>query len=177
MTGGFSMPNEVCPILRLSLWVAGTAVCVAGVIGVPLGLWLGRSRFRGSRAAWAAVYTGMALPPVVVGLLVYLLLSRSGPFGFLGWLYTPSAMIFAQVLLRGTFLSLREELELVVLSEGDALLRNRYSVITVNTQKHAHVNAAAAKQFADFLTDPGAKKLIAAFGVDKLGEPLFFPEK
>lgn len=90
------MLPDVGPILGLSVFVAGSAVLLASLIGVPLGVWLGRTR---RRAAWAVVYTGMALPPVVVGLLVYLLLSRSGPLGFLGWLYTPYAMILAQVIL------------------------------------------------------------------------------
>src|SRR5688572_13777086 len=90
------MPTDVWPILGLSVFVAGTAVLLASLIGVPLGVWLGRTR---CSAAWALVYTGMALPPVVVGLLVYLLVSRSGPLGFLGWLYTPNAMILAQVIL------------------------------------------------------------------------------
>jgi len=93
------MQADVWPILWLSLMVAGSAVLVASLIGVPLGLWLGRLNFRGRRVIWALVYTGMGFPPVVVGLLIYLLLSRSGPLGFLGWLYTPRAMILAQVVL------------------------------------------------------------------------------
>jgi len=93
------MQTDVWPILRLSLFVAGVAVLLASLIGLPLGLWLGRLHFRGRRVVWALVYTGMGFPPVVVGLLIYLLLSRSGPLGFLGWLYTPRAMVLAQVLL------------------------------------------------------------------------------
>jgi tungstate transport system permease protein len=93
------MQADIGPILWLSLMVAGTAVFIASLIGVPLGLWLGRLKFRGRRAIWALVYTGMGFPPVVVGLLIYLLLSRSGPLGSLGWLYTPRAMILAQVVL------------------------------------------------------------------------------
>src|SRR5690606_30602339 len=73
-----TMPSDVWPILRLSILVAGAAVSLAAIIGIPAGLWLGRGRRRGRDAAWAVVYTGMALPPVVVGLIVYLLLSRSG---------------------------------------------------------------------------------------------------
>lgn len=93
------MQTDVWPILRLSLWVSGAAVFVASLLGLPLGVVLGRLRFQGRGFAWAAVYTGMALPPVVVGLAVYLLLSRSGPLGFGGWLYTPRAMVLAQVIL------------------------------------------------------------------------------
>lgn len=93
------MQTSVEPIVWLSLRVASAAVIVASLIGLPLGLWLGRLNFRGRRAVWALVYTGMGFPPVVVGLVIYLLLSRTGPLGFLGWLYTPSAMILAQVIL------------------------------------------------------------------------------
>jgi tungstate transport system permease protein len=93
------MQSDVAPILWLSLVVAGAAVLIASLIGVPLGLWLGRLNFRGKRIVWALVYAGMGLPPVVVGLLIYLLLSRTGPLGFFGWLYTPRAMILAQVIL------------------------------------------------------------------------------
>jgi tungstate transport system substrate-binding protein len=76
---------------------------------------------------------------------------------------------------RGTFLALRKDLRLEILAESDPLLRNDYAVITVSAKKHSHVKAAAARQFADFLTEPATKKFIAAFGVDKHGEPLFFP--
>lgn len=93
------MPSGVGPILWLSLVVAVAAVLIAAIIGLPLGLWLGRLNFRGRRAVWAVVYAGMGLPPVVVGLVIYILLSRSGPLGFLEWLYTPRAMILAQVVL------------------------------------------------------------------------------
>jgi tungstate transport system permease protein len=93
------MHANVGPILWLSVVVAGAAVFVAALVGLPLGLWLGRLNFRGRRIVWAVVYTGMGMPPVVVGLLVYLLLSRTGTLGFLGWLYTPRAMILAQVIL------------------------------------------------------------------------------
>ena len=78
---------------------------------------------------------------------------------------------------RGTFLALGNELELVVLGEGDPLLKNDYAVMITNIKKHPHVNAAAAQQFVDFLTEPTTQKLIDEFGVDKFGEPLFFPTK
>jgi tungstate transport system permease protein len=74
-------------------------VALGSVAGVPAGAWLGLTRFPGKRLVTALVYTGMALPPVVVGLLVYLLLSRSGPLGPLGWLFTTQAMILAQLVL------------------------------------------------------------------------------
>ena len=66
------------------------------IIGVPLGTLLGLVRVPGRGAITVGLYTGMGLPPVVVGLFVYLMLSRSGPFGPLGWLFTPKAMVVAQ---------------------------------------------------------------------------------
>ncbi len=95
----FPVAAEFLPIVRLSLVVSGTAVLISSSIGVPCGVWLGLSRWRGRRAIAVMIHTGMALPPVVIGLLLYLLLSRSGPLAFLGWLFTPEAMIAAQTIL------------------------------------------------------------------------------
>lgn len=90
---------DLSQIVALSLQVSGIALVIAAVAGLPLGAWLGLSRFRGRGLALVLVYTGMGLPPVVVGLFVYLLLSRAGPFGFLSWLFTPNAMIVAQAII------------------------------------------------------------------------------
>jgi len=98
-----SFDSPIWPIVWLSLRVSALAVLFSLLIGLPLGVWLARLRGVAKKAAWAFVYTGLAMPPVVVGLLVYLLLSRSGPLGFLGWLYTPSAMVLAQILLDTPF--------------------------------------------------------------------------
>lgn len=86
-------------IVFLSLRVTGFALLVSTLIGVPVGAALGLSRLRARGLVTALLYTGMGLPPVVVGLFVYLMLSRSGPFGALGWLFTPNAMIAAQVII------------------------------------------------------------------------------
>lgn len=94
-----SLPADLWPIVWLSLRVSGTAVFISALLGIPLGTSIGLSQFRFKRAVAALIYTGMALPPVVVGLVLYLLLSRSGPLAFLGWLFTPQAMILAQTLL------------------------------------------------------------------------------
>ncbi len=91
--------SELWQIAWLSLQVSGLAVAISSVIGVPLGTWLGLAHFQGKGIVTALVHTGMAFPPVVVGLLVYLMLSRSGPLGSLGWLFTPKAMILAQTVL------------------------------------------------------------------------------
>jgi tungstate transport system permease protein len=88
-------------IVLLSLRVSGTALLFSTLIGIPLGAIMGLSRFVGRRLVIALLYTGMGFPPVVVGLFVYLMLSRSGPLGQLNWLvipslFTPTAMVTAQ---------------------------------------------------------------------------------
>jgi len=90
---------EVLAVLLLTLRVSGTALLFSTVLGVPLGSLLALKRFFGRRAVTALLYTGMGLPPVVVGLFVYLLLSRSGPLGSWGWLFTPPAMVLAQTVI------------------------------------------------------------------------------
>ena len=77
---------------------------------------------------------------------------------------------------RGTFLALRKSLGLAILGEGDAALLNVYHVIEVNPARFPKVNAAGAKAFADFMVSKEAQALIAKFGVDKFGSPLFFPD-
>jgi tungstate transport system permease protein len=88
-------------IVVLSLRVSGIALLVSTLVGIPLGAALGLSRFTGRRLLIALLYTGMGFPPVVVGLFVYLMLSRSGPLGqleaaLIPRLFTPGAMIVAQ---------------------------------------------------------------------------------
>ncbi|MBU3730890.1 MAG: ABC transporter permease subunit [Beijerinckiaceae bacterium] len=86
-------------IVGLSLRVSLTAVLLAALIGLPLGAWLALARFPGRSLLVVAINALMGLPPVVAGLIVFLVLSRSGPLGSLGLLFTPSAMIIAQTLL------------------------------------------------------------------------------
>ncbi len=91
-------------IVHLSLYVSGVALLFSTAIGIPLGALLGLTRFMGRKLVVAFLYTGMGFPPVVVGLFVYLLLSRSGPLGQLNSplippLFTPGAMIIAQTVI------------------------------------------------------------------------------
>jgi len=94
-----SLDPDLLEIVGLSLQVSLTAVFCAGVIGFPLGAVLAVARFPGRGALITLVNALMGLPPVVVGLLVYLTLSNTGPLGPLGLLYTPTAMIVAQAIL------------------------------------------------------------------------------
>jgi tungstate transport system permease protein len=86
-------------IVGRSLWVSGVATVLASGLGVLLGAWLAVARFHGRVGVLAVLNTMLAIPSVVVGLLVYLLLSRSGPLGYLGWLFSVKAMILSQALL------------------------------------------------------------------------------
>lgn len=99
--------EEILNITLLSLKVSGTSVLLGALIGIPLGTLLGFRQFRGKRALTrfiditlrSVINTFMGLPPVVVGLVVYLMLTASGPLGWLGLLYTPTAMIITQLIM------------------------------------------------------------------------------
>ncbi len=86
-------------IVGLSLLVSLSAVACAALIGIPLGAWIALTRFAGRDAAIVVLNALMGLPPVVVGLAIYLALSRSGPLGSWGLLFTPGAMVIAQTVL------------------------------------------------------------------------------
>lgn len=94
-----SAEPQLLAIVGRSLAVSGTATVIGCAIGCVAGAWLGVARFPGRGAALAVLHTLLAVPSVVVGLLVYLLLSRSGPLGSLGWLFSFKAMVLAQALL------------------------------------------------------------------------------
>jgi tungstate transport system permease protein len=94
-----SVDVELYEILWLSIKVSLTALFLALIFGLPLGTTLAISSFQGKHLCTTVLNALMGLPPVVVGLLVYLALSRSGPFGVFGLLYTPAAMVIAQVIL------------------------------------------------------------------------------
>jgi tungstate transport system substrate-binding protein len=74
---------------------------------------------------------------------------------------------------RGAYLKRRKHLDLVILSEGDPVLLNRYSVIVANPEKHPHVRHAEAERFLTFRQSPATRKFIAEFGIERYGEPLF----
>jgi tungstate transport system permease protein len=95
----YNLDQELLGIILLSLKVSGTALIISSIIGVPAGAVIGLKKFPGRGFVITLLNTFMGLPPVVVGLFVYLLLSRSGPLGFMGLLYTPSAMVAAQTIL------------------------------------------------------------------------------
>ena len=93
------LDSKLVEIVLLSLRVSLSAVAIAALFGLPLGAAIAVGRFPGRQTVIVFLNALMGLPPVVVGLLVYLLLSRAGPLGALGILFTPSAMVFAQSIL------------------------------------------------------------------------------
>ncbi|HGG06403.1 MAG TPA: ABC transporter permease subunit [Aliiroseovarius sp.] len=94
-----TLDRDLLEIIALSLRVTLSAVLISALIGLPLGAWLVVNRFRFRRQTISVLNALMGLPPVVVGLFVYMMLSRAGPFGVLGLLFTPTAMIIAQVII------------------------------------------------------------------------------
>lgn len=149
-------------ILELSLQISGVAVTLSSAVGVPLGAWLGMSNFRGKSLLQGMIHTGMALPPVVVGLALYLLLSRSGPLGNLGWLFTPQAMILAQVILcfpyvvgisMASVASIPPELTWQLRSLGASPQQARWSIIR---EARGGILLAVATAFGRSLSEVGA---------------------
>lgn len=97
--------SYVLEVTLFSLRVSGLAVLVGVLIGLPIGIAVGVTRFRGRGLVVALIHTGFALPPVVVGLFIYMMLSRAGPAGNLELLFTPAAMVLAQAVLAAPYIA------------------------------------------------------------------------
>jgi len=95
----FTLDKEVWAIIGLSIRVSGTAIFIAALIGLPIGSYISLRNFKGKKIFTNVINTFMGFPPVVMGLFIFLILSRSGPLGSLGLLYTATAMIIAQLFL------------------------------------------------------------------------------
>ncbi|HZQ10548.1 MAG TPA: ABC transporter permease [Anaerolineae bacterium] len=153
-------------IIVLSLQVTGAALVLATVIGIPLGAALGLSRIRARGLITVLLYTGMGLPPVVVGLFVYLMLSRSGPLGSLGWLFTPNAMIVAQFIIA---FPLTAGLTMIAVQSIDPALRLQarslgatriQEVWTILREARLGVIAAIVAAFGAIISEVGAVILV-----------------
>lgn len=94
-----SLNPEIIDIAALSLKVSGASTFLASIVGIPLGTFITLNEFPLKRLTRNVIYTLMGLPPVVAGLFVFLMVSRAGPLGMYGLLFTPTAMVIAQVLL------------------------------------------------------------------------------
>lgn len=157
---------ELFEIITLSLRVSGFALLISVLIGVPLGTLMGLVRVPGQALITVGLYTGMGLPPVVVGLFVYLMLSRSGPFGLLGWLFTPRAMIAAQTIIALPLVagltmtavqSVDPALRLQVRSLGATALQEAWAVIV---EARIGVVAAIVAAFGGIISEVGAVMLV-----------------
>ncbi|HEY3358819.1 MAG TPA: ABC transporter permease [Polyangia bacterium] len=157
---------EVMGILWLSLWVSGAATLVAMAVGVPAGVFLGLRRFPGHTLFVTLVNAGMGLPPVVVGLLVFLLLARAGPLGGLQLLYTPAAMVIAQVIIATPVVvgvtmagiqGLDPRLPLQVLSLGASRAQ---LYLTLVREARVTLLAALAAGFGSIISEVGAVMLV-----------------
>ena len=117
--------SELWSVVALSLRVSGTACLIGAAVGLAAGAWLAIARFPGHAFVVGVLNTLLALPSVVVGLVVYLLLSRAGPLGTLGILFTPSAMVIAQsILVVPLVAALARRMVLLALAEGGDQLRS-----------------------------------------------------
>lgn len=165
------MSAELNEIILLSLQVSGTALFLSTLVGIPLGAIMGLSHFVGRRLVIAFLYTGMGFPPVVIGLFVYILLSRSGPFGQLDWswlpvLFTPGAMILAQTIIAfplvagftmAAVLGVNPSLRQQVLSLGAT---RRQAALTILMEARVGVIVSIIAGFGSIISEVGAVMLV-----------------
>ncbi len=157
---------DVWTIVLVSIQVSGAAVALALVLGIPIGFLLGTKRFIGRRMMLVIANTGMGLPPVVVGLIVAMLLSRRGPFGNLELLYSQPAMVFAQLIIAlpvvaavsaAAVSAVPRELRLQARSLGASRLQE-----ALMTLKEARMGliAAVAAGFGSIISEVGAVTMV-----------------
>ena len=165
------MLPQFVEIVILSLQVSGVALIFSTLIGVPLGAIIGLSRFLGRRLVAAILYTGMGFPPVVIGLFVYILLSRSGPLGNLSLpvipdLFTPGAMILAQTIISfplvagftmAAVMGVDRSLRTQMLSLGAT---KKQAAFTVLSEARLGVIVAIAAGFGSIISEVGAVMLV-----------------
>lgn len=157
---------DVWSIIQTSLRVSGFAVAFALIVGLPLGLLLGLKRFVGRQAALIIFNAGMGLPPVFVGLLVAMALSRRGPFGTLSLLYSQTAMIIAQVIIATPIVvaisaaavsAVPRELRLQAVSLGAQPWR--VALLTLREARMGLI-AAVAGGFGSIISEVGAVQMV-----------------
>jgi len=158
---------KLLEISGLTLQVTTSGLVLAIAIGVPVGAVLGLSRrIPASGCLVPVIYTGMGLPPVVVGLLVFLLFSNRGPLGGLGWLFTPSAMIFAQTLIAlplvvGLTLTALQSLDPALALQVRSLGATRLQFIwTMLVEARLGIFAAIVAAFGSIISEVGAVMLV-----------------
>ena len=156
----------VVKVTLFTLYVCAVATAGGTLLGVPLGSALAVYRFRGRKILVTLVNTGMGLPPVVVGLFVFMFLKRRGPLGFLGWLYTPQAIILAEVVLA---MPLVAGITLAALQGADPKLRLQAkslgaseagSLLTLLREHRLSLVAAVIAGFGGVISEVGAVMLV-----------------
>ncbi|MBT4304615.1 MAG: ABC transporter permease [Chloroflexi bacterium] len=158
--------NELLEIIFLTLRVSGSALAIACVLGIPFGLILGSEEFRGKKIIQLLISTGMGLPPVVVGLVVYLLLSNQGPLGTINWLFSPSGMILSQSILAfplaagftsSAIAAVSPKLIIQIRSMGTTSWQEK---ITIFSQARNGIIAAVLAAFWRIISEVGAVMLV-----------------
>jgi len=161
-----TLDPEVMEITLLSLRVSGLATLISLVLGMPLGVFLALREFRGRGLVLGAVNTGMGLPPVVVGLFVVLFLWRSGPLGFMGLLYTPTAMVIAQVviafpIMAGLTAAAMQQLDPRIGLQAKALGASGFqTVMTLAMEARLPLLAAVMAGFGGVISEVGAVMMV-----------------
>lgn len=162
----FSGNRELYEIAWLSLKVSGSAVLISMLLGVPWGVFLALSRFPGRRFLVTLTNTAMGFPPVVVGLFVSLFLWRSGPLGFLELLYTPAAMVIAQVIIAepivaGLTLSAIQQLDPRLGQQALSLGASRWQMLwTLLKEAKLPTLAALMAGFGGVISEVGAVMMV-----------------
>jgi tungstate transport system permease protein len=165
------MLQDLSEIILLSLQVSGLALLFSALIGLPIGIFMGLSHFFGRGLVTAVLYTGMGFPPVVIGLFVYLLLSRNGYLGSLNLpiipdLFTPGAMIIAQTIIAfplvagftmAAVMSVDPQLRLQVLSLGAT---KSQAALAILREARVGVIAAIVAGFGSIISEVGAVMLV-----------------
>ncbi len=157
---------EAWRVIGLSLAISGGSVAIAAAIGVPLGVFVALRSFPGRRFVIALLNVGMGLPPVVIGLLVYILLSRAGPLGFLGLLFSPGAMVIAQVaivapIIAGLTLSAVSEQDRGVQLTARSLGATRLQVVwAILSEARFAMGAAVVAGFGRAISEVGAVMMV-----------------
>jgi tungstate transport system permease protein len=156
----------VMKITLFTLYVCGIATVAGMLLGIPLGSALAMYRFPGRRLLVTLVNAGMGLPPVVVGLFVYLFLRRNGPLGFLSWLYTPKAIVLAELVLA---MPLIAGITMAALQNTDQRLRLQAkslgasevrSILTLLRENRMSLVAAVIAGFGGIISEVGAAMMV-----------------
>jgi tungstate transport system permease protein len=158
---------ELYGIVALTLKVTLGALAIALVLGIPLGAALGLARrLPGRSFIVPVIYTGMGLPPVTVGLLVYLMLSNQGPFGDLHWLFTPTGMVVAQVIIAfplvvGLTMTAVQGVDPELRTQLRALGATRRQIaVTTLVEAKTGVTAAVVAGYGSIISEVGAVMLV-----------------